>query len=60
MSDGDKVKLQLYLDHREFASNVASLGIQLDSVPGLVKLKTLTEAGLSIYAQTASESAGAS
>ena len=52
MSDGDKVKLQLFLDHQEYASNVAYLGIDVEAVPGLVKLKSLTEGAVSLYAQT--------
>ena len=51
MSDGDKVKLQLFLDHKEFADNVTSLGLDVDTVPGLVKLKTLTEAAVTLHAQ---------
>ena len=52
MSDGDKVKLQLFLDHQEYASNVAYLGIDVAAVPGLVKLKALTEQAVTLYAQT--------
>jgi len=52
MSDGDKVKLQLFLDHQEYASNVAYLGIDVKAVPGLVKLKALTEQAVTLYAQT--------
>ena len=58
MSDGDKVKLQLFLDHQEYASNVAYLGIDVAAVPGLVKLKALTEQAVTLYAQTQGATSG--
>jgi hypothetical protein len=42
MSDGDKVKLQLYLDCQEFARNVQEVGVDLASVEGVTKLQSLT------------------
>jgi len=59
MSDGDKVKLQVFLDYQEYASNVAYLGIDVEAVPGLVQLKTLTEGAVSLYAQTQGAGAAA-
>ena len=43
MSDGEKVKLQLFLDHKEFKSHVEELGVDSERVAGLLKLKELTE-----------------
>lgn len=44
MSDGEKVKLQLYLDFQEFQKNVRDLGIDPSTVDGVSKLRTLTVA----------------
>lgn len=52
MSDGEKVKLQLFLDHREFASHVEKLGVDGLSIDGLVKLESLTQEAESLYLQT--------
>ncbi|KAL7530708.1 hypothetical protein ACHAXR_003637, partial [Thalassiosira sp. AJA248-18] len=52
MSDGEKVKLQLYLDHREFKSNVEELGVDASGIEGLVKLGGLTEEAESLYQRT--------
>lgn len=52
MSDGEKVKLQLYLDHKEFKSNVEELGVDADSIEGLFKLGQLTQEAESLYQQT--------
>lgn len=43
MSDGEKVKLQLFLDHKEFKSHVEELGVDSDRISGLVKLRDLTQ-----------------
>ncbi|KAG7355783.1 protein of unknown function DUF3510 containing protein [Nitzschia inconspicua] len=43
MSDGDKVKLQLYLDFQAFCSDVKELGIDPSTIGGITKLRTLTE-----------------
>jgi conserved oligomeric Golgi complex subunit 2 len=43
ISDGDKVKLQLYLDFQAFCSDVTELGVDPSSVEGIAKLRTLTE-----------------
>jgi hypothetical protein len=42
MSDGDKVKVQLYLDFQEFSRHVQELGVDPSSVEGIAKLRTLT------------------
>lgn len=42
MSDGDKVKLQLYLDYKEFSRNVQEVGIDPSTVEGISKLEKLT------------------
>lgn len=52
MSDGEKVKLQLYLDHMEFKSHVEELGVDTDRVAGLVELRDLTQEAESLYEQT--------
>ena len=52
MSDGEKVKLQLYLDHMEFKSHVEELGVDTDRVAGLVELRDLTQEAQSLYEQT--------
>lgn len=51
MSDGEKVKLQLYLDHKEFTSHVEELGVESERVAGLVKLRDLTQEAKSLYEQ---------
>jgi len=53
MSDGEKVKLQLFLDHREFESHVVEgLGVDAAGIGGLVKLRKLTEEAESLFLQT--------
>lgn len=52
MSDGEKVKLQLFLDHKEFKSQVEDLGIDAVSIDGLVKLGELTQEAESLFLQT--------
>jgi hypothetical protein len=52
MSDGEKVKLQLYLDHKEFRSHVEDLGVDGERVAGLVKLRDLTMEAESLYEQS--------
>lgn len=42
MSDGEKVKLQLYLDYKEFSRNVEEVGVNVVTVEGVSKLKDLT------------------
>jgi len=42
MSDGEKVKLQLLLDYRQYKKDVEELGLETDSIEGLVKLNQLT------------------
>jgi hypothetical protein len=43
ISDGDKVKLQLYLDFQAFCRDVQELGVDPSSVKGVARLRTLTE-----------------
>jgi hypothetical protein len=49
MSDGEKVKLQLYLDYQEFLQNVQHVGVNVDSIDGVSKLRDLTIAAESLY-----------
>jgi hypothetical protein len=49
MSDGEKVKLQLYLDYMEFSRNVKEVGVNVASVEGVSKLKDLTIAAESLH-----------
>ena len=51
MSDGEKVKLQLFLDHREFKSQVEELGVNAADVEGLVKLGELTKEAEDLFLQ---------
>ena len=48
MSDNEKVKLQLFLDQREFKSNVEDVGINPESIAGIVKLGELTAEAASL------------
>mmetsp|Transcript_7891 Transcript_7891/g.13064 ORF Transcript_7891/g.13064 Transcript_7891/m.13064 type:complete len:541 (-) Transcript_7891:8-1630(-) len=43
MSDGEKVKLQLYLDYEEFSKGVQQVGVDPTTVEGVAKLRTLTQ-----------------
>eukprot|EP00584_Thalassiosira_punctigera_P007234 CAMPEP_0172538914 /NCGR_PEP_ID=MMETSP1067-20121228/10199_1 /TAXON_ID=265564 ORGANISM="Thalassiosira punctigera, Strain Tpunct2005C2" /NCGR_SAMPLE_ID=MMETSP1067 /ASSEMBLY_ACC=CAM_ASM_000444 /LENGTH=984 /DNA_ID=CAMNT_0013324507 /DNA_START=27 /DNA_END=2981 /DNA_ORIENTATION=- len=52
MSDGEKVKLQLYLDHREFRSRVAELGVDPEGIKGLVGLGELTKEAEALFLRT--------
>jgi hypothetical protein len=45
ISDGDKVKLQLYLDFQAYARDVQELGIDPSTLEGIIKLQSLTEDG---------------
>jgi conserved oligomeric Golgi complex subunit 2 len=54
MSDGDKVKLQVYLDYQRFAQSVVEVGVEPASVIGLSRLQTLTAEG-ETFAQKSSE-----
>ena len=42
MSDGEKVKLQLLLDYRQYKKDVEELGLESNSIEGIVKLNQLT------------------
>jgi len=48
VSDGDKVKLQLYLDYKEFLQHVEGLGIDANLCDGMGRLQKLTEEGASM------------
>jgi hypothetical protein len=54
LSDGDKVKLQVYLDYQRFAQSVIDVGVEPASVIGLSRLQTLTAEG-ETFAQKSSE-----
>jgi phosphoenolpyruvate carboxylase len=54
MTDGQKVKLQLFLDHKEFKSHVEELGVDAEGVEGLMKLFELTKEAESLFEQTRS------
>jgi hypothetical protein len=43
MSDGEKAKLQLYLDYKEFVKSVQAVGVDPLLVDGVSKLRTLTQ-----------------
>jgi hypothetical protein len=45
MSDGEKVKLQLFLDFEMFRKHVNDVGVEPTTVIGLFKLNELTEEG---------------
>jgi hypothetical protein len=45
MSDGEKVKLQLYLDCLTFSQSVLEVGVDPATVIGLSKLRDLTAEG---------------
>jgi hypothetical protein len=42
MSDGQKAKLQLYLDYKDFSEHVRQVGIDPSTIEGVQKLKSLT------------------
>ena len=54
MSDGDKVKLQLYLDIQAFSRHIEEVGIDVSSVDAMRKLRTLTEQAESLLTQNGS------
>ena len=43
MSDGEKAKLQLYLDFKEFVKSVQLVGVDPATVEGVIKLEKLTQ-----------------
>jgi hypothetical protein len=51
MSDGEKVKLQLYLDVKAFAASVKEVGLEPSSIIGISKLEELTSEGQSLQHQ---------
>ncbi len=48
VSDGDKVKLQLFLDIESFCRDMQEVGVDPSSVTGITKLKDLTKEGASM------------
>lgn len=50
MSDGEKVKLQLFLDYQSFVASVEEAGINPNTVLGLAKLHELTKEGSTLQA----------
>ena len=59
MSDGEKVRLQLYLDQKAFVLSVQGVGIEIETVEGVSKLIALTEEkGQHLSNQGASASLG--
>jgi conserved oligomeric Golgi complex subunit 2 len=48
MSDGEKVKLQLYLDYQTYIRSVQEVGIDPFTIDGIIKLGTLTKEGETI------------
>ena len=55
MSDGEKVKLQLFLDHKEFKKQVESLlggSVENEGVVGLDKLGELTKEAEDLFLRT--------
>jgi len=45
MSDGEKVKLQLYLDYQAFSESIRAVGVEPAALIGLTKLGELTSEG---------------
>lgn len=43
ISDGDKVKLQLYLDFQAYCQDIQEIGIDPSAIKGISKLQTLTQ-----------------
>ena len=52
MSDGEKVKLQLYLDQKKFCDSVSEIGIDPSEIDGVKNLIALTEEAESLYLKT--------
>ena len=53
LSDGEKVRLQLYLDQKAFALSVEGVGIEPSSVEGIRSLISLTQAAEELLIQKA-------
>ena len=51
ISDGDKVKLQLYLDYKQYSRHVQELGVNPSEIPGIAKLESLTLEGSQLQSQ---------
>jgi len=54
ISDGEKVKLQLFLDYKAYSQHIQDLGIDPASIPGIAKLQSLTLEGGQIGDQNGS------
>jgi hypothetical protein len=52
MSDGEKVRLQLFLDQRAYTQSVEAIGIDPDAVEGVQILISLTEGAQELYEKT--------
>mmetsp|Transcript_6718 Transcript_6718/g.7787 ORF Transcript_6718/g.7787 Transcript_6718/m.7787 type:complete len:144 (+) Transcript_6718:961-1392(+) len=52
MSDGEKVKLQLYLDREEFVRCVEAVGVDSSLVEGVTELRRLMDSAESFYCKT--------
>lgn len=48
VSDGDKVKLQLFLDFEAFCRDMQAVGVDPSSVTGITKLRDLTKEGVAL------------
>lgn len=56
MSDGEKLKLQLYLDYKHFSQTIREVGIDPMTVIGVSKLQQLTSEGQSLFQRQENES----
>jgi len=54
MSDGEKVRLQLFLDQRAYTQSVEAIGIAPDAVEGVQVLISLTQGAQELYEKTRS------
>uniref|UniRef100_A0A7S3V8Q4 COG complex component COG2 C-terminal domain-containing protein n=1 Tax=Chaetoceros debilis TaxID=122233 RepID=A0A7S3V8Q4_9STRA len=54
MSDGEKVRLQLFLDQQAFSRSIEDVGIDPSSIDGMKKLISLTKATEELYLKTIS------
>jgi hypothetical protein len=52
VSDGDKVKLQLFLDFEGFCRDMQEVGVDPSSITGITKLKDLTKDGATLRPET--------
>lgn len=52
LTDGEKVKLQLYLDREEFVRCVEEVGVNPEDVEGVLELRRLTDSAEGLYRKT--------